>query len=134
MSVAAVPLRADKVEVRGECWVWVGRLNRHGYGRVHRGNRPTRHTPAHRFFYEALVGPVPEGLELDHTCRVRACVNPAHLEPVTHAENMRRARPAECKRGHQMVGSNVYVRPDSGKRMCLTCRQNRWRKTERTTS
>lgn len=131
MSVAAVPLRPDKVEVRGECWVWVGRLSRHGYGRLRRGARLVF---AHVHVYETLVGPVPEGLELDHTCRVRACVNPAHLEPVTHAENMRRARPAERKRGHQMVGSNVYVRPDSGKRMCLTCRQNRWRKTERTTS
>lgn len=84
---------------------------------------------AHVFVYETLVGPVPDELELDHTCRVRACVRPSHLEPVTHAENMERARPAECKRGHLMVHSNVYVRPDNRKRMCLTCRQLRWRKT-----
>jgi hypothetical protein len=65
------------------CWVWVLTLNENGYG--HAGGK------AHRRYYERLVGPIPAGLELDHLCNVRACVNPDHLEPVTHADNIRRA-------------------------------------------
>jgi hypothetical protein len=68
----------------GECWVWVGRLNRNGYGRVALGGREPM---AHRASYEAHVGPIPEGLVLDHLCRVRCCINPRHLEPVTVQEN-----------------------------------------------
>jgi hypothetical protein len=64
----------------GECWVWVGRLNRNGYGRLRVLGRELM---AHRLTYEALVGPIPSGLVLDHACRVRCCVNPGHLEPVT---------------------------------------------------
>ena len=76
-----------KVEI-GDCWLWVGLLDEDGYGRhahfwqVHR---------AHRWLYEYLVGPVPDGLQLDHLCRVRHCVNPDHLEPVTGAGNLRRS-------------------------------------------
>lgn len=66
------------------CWIWLGELNRNGYGRVCvKGKRPV----AHRHVYETLVGPIPEGLLLDHLCRVRCCVNPSHLEPVTPKEN-----------------------------------------------
>jgi hypothetical protein len=76
------------VEDRGyktPCWIWQRNvLKGTGYGHVHK-------KPAHLALYEHRVGPVPEGLELDHLCRVRACVNPEHLEPVTHTENMRRA-------------------------------------------
>lgn len=67
------------------CWIWGGNLNASGYGVSARSGR------AHRMVYERMVGPVSEGLELDHLCRVRSCVNPAHLEAVTHQENMRRA-------------------------------------------
>lgn len=66
------------------CWNYDGRLDRDGYGRAAKGL-------VHRLSYEALVGPIPEGLELDHLCQNRACYNPAHLEPVAHAENMRRS-------------------------------------------
>ena len=75
------------------CWVWTGRLNDDGYGVLDmswRGGGPKLRS-AHRLAYELLVGPIPDGLELDHLCFVRSCVNPAHLEPVTHAENLRRA-------------------------------------------
>lgn len=65
------------------CWVWQRAINSHGYGRMPSGS-------AHRGMYERHKGPIPDGLTLDHLCRVRACVNPDHLEPVTNAENLRR--------------------------------------------
>lgn len=72
------------------CWLWRGSTWL-GYGRFNlSGARPVKTTLAHRFLYELLIGPVPRELSLDHLCRVRNCVNPVHLEPVTHAENVRR--------------------------------------------
>lgn len=82
----------EKVAITEGCWLWTASLDGNGYGRFHDGERDTK---AHRSGYEMLVGPVPDGLELDHLCRVRACVRPDHLEPVTHAENVRRAAAAE---------------------------------------
>ena len=71
------------------CWVWLRALNWNGYGLIrHRG----RQLRAHRFAYELYVGPIPPALTLDHLCRDRGCVNPAHLEPVTRAENVLRGR------------------------------------------
>ena len=84
---------------------------------------------AHVFAYKLLVGVVPGGLELDHLCRVPACVNPAHLEPVTHAENLMRspvaptainARKTHCPQGHPYVAGNTYYRAN-GHRHCKTC-------------
>lgn len=74
------------------CWRWTGTRDRQGYPFLNVGGAPRR---AHRLMYEQLVGPIPSGLELDHLCRVRDCVNPSHLEAVTHTENMRRMRAAE---------------------------------------
>lgn len=87
------PTFASKVAVAGpdDCWLWTAAADRHGYGSFTKpGERQVR-LKAHRFAYEALVGPIPPGLELDHLCRVHACVNPNHLEPVTHRENMLRS-------------------------------------------
>lgn len=84
-----------KVErVEDGCWLWTASLTGDGYGRISLGGKFGPMGLAHRVAYELLVGPIPEGLELDHLCRVRRCVNPEHLEPVTHAENVRRAQEA----------------------------------------
>lgn len=82
---------ARRYAVRGDdgCWIWLGKPTAGGYGRANRGGR---YVAAHRAVYEAHRGRIPDGLELDHLCAVRMCVNPKHLEVVTHAENLRRAR------------------------------------------
>lgn len=76
-----------EVDEKG-CWRWTGRHTTLGYGQLHVGGRDYL---AHRLMYERDRGPIPSGLELDHLCRVRDCVNPAHLEAVSHAENIRRS-------------------------------------------
>ena len=78
----------ERYVVNGDgCWIWQGTTNQFGYGRICLNQR---WIAAHRIYYERLVGPIPEGLVIDHLCRVPSCVNPAHLEPVTNAENIRR--------------------------------------------
>ena len=79
----------EKVEITEGCWLWRAALSEHGYG-VIRMSTPRRMEMAHRVAYEMEVEPIPEGLELDHLCRNPRCVNPFHLEPVTHLVNMRR--------------------------------------------
>lgn len=111
-------------ETRG-CWLWQRALSHDGYAVC--GTRiPGRSAYAHVRTYEDLVGPVPEGLQLDHVCRIRHCVNPAHLEPVTDSENKRRGSQGvlktHCKHGHPWVEANVYVQPSTGKRSCKICR------------
>jgi hypothetical protein len=83
----------QRVDQRGgpnACWPWRGALGTNGYGKA-RDPVTHRDTGAYRVAYELAVGPIPRGLHLDHLCRVRPCCNPAHLEPVTHAENLRRS-------------------------------------------
>ena len=105
----------------GNCWLWTGQLDRKGYGKGKWGNA---WYGAHRKCYELVVGPIPHGLQLDHLCRVHACVRPEHLEPVTNRVNVLRgnvvtalfARPVICPRGHR------YDRIDkNGYRRCSTC-------------
>lgn len=103
-----------RVDADGDCWLWTGGLDSYGYGKVHI-KRTTR--GAHRVAWELLVGPIPEGLQLDHLCKVRRCVNPDHLEPVSGAENNRRsasvsalnARKTHCENGHEFTPANTYV-------------------------
>ncbi|HEV2123202.1 MAG TPA: HNH endonuclease signature motif containing protein [Chloroflexota bacterium] len=99
-----------------------------------RGPRGTGNLKAHRWAYEALVGPIPTGTELDHLCRNPACVRPDHLEPVTHAENIRRGYAAKprprwttthCPRGHAYDEANSYIHPKTGLRSCRTCSAER---------
>jgi len=98
------------------CIIWWGRIDPDGYGRVPGGYS------AHRVVYESSVGPIPEGHEIDHLCNNRACVNPLHLEPVTHEENTRRAkeRRGYCQWGHELTADNTYVTP-KGYRNCREC-------------
>ena len=112
----------------GPCWLWLGGVTRDGYGKT--GN-PTR--LAHRVAYELVVGPIPEGLQIDHLCRERKCQRPTHMEPVTARENQRRSRSVSgvnmakthCDAGHELSGGNLYVFPEgspsAGRRACREC-------------
>lgn len=123
--------RVEEVELTG-CWVWCGRIARNHYGTWSTWeNGKTVTVYAHRHAYELLVGPIPPKLVLDHLCRHRACVNPAHLDPVEQAENVRRGRGGQdgatfqrqkthCPQGHPYEGENLYVRKD-GSRGCRAC-------------
>lgn len=99
------------------CWLWTGPLNTCGYG-------------PHRAIYARLVRPIPGGLELDHLCRTRACVNPEHLEPVTTAENARRWADSiiVCKNGHPRTPENSYRRAHNGWRRCRVCNREAQRR------
>ena len=111
----------------GQCWVWTRALDGKGYGKFTLLVEGVwRFLQAHRVAYELLVGPVPEGLELDHRCRVRNCVRPAHLDPVTHEENQRRGMAGElkthCIHGHEYTLENTYRPPGKPtSRACRTC-------------
>lgn len=117
---------ADRIDATGDCWTWTGYVNPAGYGCVG-FNSATR--LVHRVVWEALVGQIPDRLELDHLCRNPPCCNPDHLEVVTHAENMRRGIPrllnmnkTHCaKAGHPLTGANLYVNAASGSRQCRAC-------------
>lgn len=117
----------EKVHVRGrgDCWIWQATRDQNGYG-MFKAEHSTR---AHQWSYRNLVGPVPEGFVLDHLCRTRSCVNPAHLEPVTSQENLargwgRRLRNGmanECINGHPYTPENTYIHPTSDQKICRTC-------------
>lgn len=113
--------RVEKTE--SGCWLWIGAKMKNGYGQLAVGGV---NFSAHRYSYQELVGKIPDGLDLDHLCRNRACTNPSHLEPVTRSENLLRGnvgtykRPDFCPSGHPYAGENLYMHP-AGKRICRAC-------------
>jgi len=108
------------------CLLWTRSKTHNGYAQVRWDD--TMRT-GHRVAYELTFGAIPEGLQVDHLCRVRHCVNPDHLELVTHQENIRRgasnwneATGGKCKRGHDITNpDNVYTAPGGTKRQCREC-------------
>jgi len=117
-----------KVEKTEGCWNWVAVRSDGGYGLFWSHSREKMQ--AHRFAYELLVGPIPNGLTIDHLCRNRGCVRPSHLEPVTMRENTRRGvsivarqmAQRTCVRGHPLEGDNIRSRPDRPRtRVCKEC-------------
>ncbi len=114
-----------------ECWLWTGSRSALGYGNFFWEGRKDH---AHRYAYAAFVGPIPEGYQLDHLCRNPPCVNPAHLEPVTHRENVLRgvsptavnAAKTHCVHGHQLSGDNLVIY--GTRRKCRTCSSDQGRR------
>ena len=116
------------------CWLWSGTIGGSGYGYISVGGRAGIRARAHRLAYELFVGPIPKGFDLDHLCRVRLCVNPNHLEPVTRSENLLRgegvgkyqAQKTHCALGHPYSEENTShsVRDGSPRRRCLACHRN----------
>lgn len=119
-------------EPNSGCWIWLYCLDANGYGRV---SVLGSSRLAHRISYEVERGPIPDGLTLDHLCRVRHCVNPSHLEPVPMRENVMRgegfgaknALKTHCPKGHEYdyVNTYVYRGANGTRRLCRTCAPNR---------
>ena len=120
-----------KVVKTDSCWLWNGFTTNEGYGRFDKQS-------VHRFSYQHYIGAIPEGLEIDHLCNVRNCVNPEHLKPVTQKENVRRAvergsfknhtlagkaksSKTHCPQGHEYAGDNLIIDSHSGARRCRIC-------------
>lgn len=120
------------VEFAGNgCWNWTAAKSHFGYGNIFVSGRGMY---AHRVSYQLFKGPIPEGLSLDHLCRNPSCLNPEHLEPVTHKENMKRGfisrgkggSDTHCPRNHERNDENTHV-SDKGIRSCRACARERAR-------
>jgi hypothetical protein len=111
----------SKIERTEGCWNWLGHLDIEGYGMFFHLRRSDR---AHRVSYETFIGPIPDGLVIDHLCFNKACVNPLHLEPVTIKENTRRFYKTlvHCPNGHEYTPENVRIRAGTiDTRVCKAC-------------
>lgn len=113
-----------RIDITESCWIWTGYKQKSGYGQITVNRKSYK---AHRLVYSLLVGEIPDGKQLDHLCRVRNCVNPDHLEPVTQAENIRRgespwainSKKTHCYKGHELTENNLYIK--DGYRLCKIC-------------
>ena len=120
---------ASRINKTDTCWLWTSNLSQKGYGRFMRKNNRMK---AHRWAYEHFIGPIPEGLTIDHLCKVKSCVNPKHLEAVTNEENIMRYHKGRqdlydwengsCKNGHSLSIVGFRERPKKG-RECMGCRK-----------
>ncbi len=144
--IAALERLMRRVHKTESCWVFTGPLRPDGYCQIQiGGNRLGRKILGHRLAYEGIIGPIPAGLEIDHLCRNRACVNPAHLEPVTsRVNNMRGEAPrhtrehyerfwatrGRCARGHEVAEAGIHI-DSRGNRRCRECHLERKRATYR---
>lgn len=120
-----------KVDRSGDCWLWQGATVPRGYGKFQRGRRGDGFAIAHRVAYEMTIGPIPEGMHIDHLCRTPACVRPSHLEAVTPEENRRRqaASVTHCPQGHPYDEANTIRWRNH--RQCRTCVRARERARKR---
>lgn len=130
---ASAPQRfMEKVRKTSTCWLWMGHVDRKGYGKWTVG--PDDYRLVHRWAYEHWVSPIPDDLTIDHLCRVKNCVNPDHLEVVSRGENVRRSFPyrplaTHCKRGHEFTTKNTYIPPSAPtERHCRECKSERARR------
>ncbi len=124
--------------VSGDCWEWTLGTDKDGYATSDIARQYFDGTNrVHRILYSLLVAPIPPGLELDHTCKNRLCVNPEHMEPVTRKVNAERSGNAKreqthCVRGHEFTAENTYIFPPSsshaGQRLCKECNRIRTRR------
>lgn len=112
----------ERVVKSNGCWEWTGPCSDGGYGVISTGGREGRLLRTHRVAYELLSGPIPDGLHIDHLCKNRKCCNPAHLEPVTQAENNRRAfaNHTHCPRGHELPPK---TKPGVRRPQCKECKK-----------
>lgn len=112
------------------CWLFEGTLKDNGYGTISRGGAGAGMVYVHRLAYELAYGAIPQGLEIDHTCNVRNCVRPDHLQVVTHGENMHlsASRRESCGNGHRWTKKSTYWKLDHRKnsytRTCRLCHAN----------
>lgn len=131
-TIDNLPARARdayRIDPETGCWVWQKSRHQEGYGQIYIPHKVTGRNSiqgAHRFFWEHLVGPIPDGYELHHWCHNPPCVNPEHLEPLTvqdHHDAHIGMRDT-CKAGHAWVESNTYWR-SNGTRQCRACKARR---------
>ncbi len=130
MKVLSKILKKYTVDKNG-CWNWAGYTTESGYGRF---RRKKKNILSHRYFYKFFVGEIPEGLDIDHLCFNRRCINPKHLEAVTRSENNRRAwarkikNTPNCPHGHPYSGKNLYIgfdkKRNQKRRVCKICVKN----------